>query len=37
MFEEIKKDALFYKRSGSGITLSGGEPFTQPPFAIGLL
>jgi len=37
MFEEIKKDAIFYERSGGGVTLSGGETFTQPQFAIGLL
>jgi len=37
MFEEIKKDAIFYERSGGGVTLSGGEPLAQPQFAIGLL
>ena len=27
---EVKKDLPFFKRSGGGITLSGGEPFRQP-------
>jgi len=37
MFEEIKKDAVFYERSGGGVTFSGGESLAQPQFAIGLL
>jgi pyruvate formate lyase activating enzyme len=37
VFEEIKKDAIFYESSGGGVTLSGGEPLAQPEFAIGLL
>ena len=33
----ILKDLPFYKQSGGGITLSGGEPFYQYEFAVGLL
>ena len=33
----IKKDAAFYRRSGGGVTLSGGEPLSQPEFAQNLL
>jgi len=35
--EEVEKDRLFYKNSGGGITLSGGEPMHQPDFARALL
>jgi len=34
---EVKKDDVFYKNSGGGMTLSGGEPFFQPEFALALL
>jgi len=37
MFEEIKKDVIFYERSGGGVTLSGGEPLAQPQFATSIL
>ncbi len=37
VFDEIKKDAIFYRRSGGGITLSGGEPLAQPRFAEAIL
>lgn len=30
---EVLKDVRFYKRSGGGVTLSGGEPLAQPRFA----
>ena len=30
ILKEVEKDALFYARSGGGMTLSGGEPFEQP-------
>lgn len=30
--EIIKKDSLFYRKSGGGVTFSGGEPFQQPDF-----
>ena len=29
---EVLKDLPFYRRSGGGLTLSGGEPFRQPAF-----
>ena len=35
--EEVEKDRLFYKNSGGGITLSGGEPMHQPDFTRALL
>ncbi len=28
----IKRDAVFYRESGGGVTFSGGEPFAQPGF-----
>lgn len=34
---KVEEDAVFYQRSGGGITLSGGEPLFQPEFAIALL
>ena len=33
----VEEDDLFYARSGGGMTLSGGEPFAQPHFALSLL
>jgi pyruvate formate lyase activating enzyme len=33
----VEQDALFYRRSGGGLTLSGGEPLMQPDFALALL
>lgn len=35
--KELKKDATTYRRSGGGITLSGGEPLVQHKFAAELL
>lgn len=37
VMEEIKKDIPYYRRSGGGVTLSGGEALLQPNFAIPLL
>ncbi len=37
IMEEIIKDMPYYKRSGGGITLSGGESLLQPEFAVALL
>lgn len=34
---ELKKDAINFRRSGGGITLSGGEPLGQSDFAAELL
>ena len=34
---EIEKDLPFYRRSGGGVTLSGGEPLSQGPELIELL
>lgn len=36
VFKEVKADEIFYKRSGGGATLSGGEPLSQPKFAASL-
>jgi len=33
----VKKDSLFYRNSGGGITVSGGEPCYQPEFLKELL
>ncbi|MFX1297204.1 MAG: glycyl-radical enzyme activating protein [Promethearchaeota archaeon] len=32
LFREVEKDAAFYRRSGGGITLGGGEPTMQAEF-----
>jgi len=37
VMETVMRDAAFYRHSGGGLTLSGGEPFYQPDFALGLL
>lgn len=37
VIRELKKDATTYRRSGGGITLSGGEPLVQYEFASELL
>ena len=34
---EIQKDAMFYESSGGGVTISGGEPLSQPDFTLALL
>lgn len=34
---EVEKDAVFFDESGGGLTLSGGEPLSQPPFAEAIL
>lgn len=36
VFKEVEKDGLFYKNSGGGVTLSGGEPMSQPDFVRAL-
>jgi pyruvate formate lyase activating enzyme len=37
VMQEVLKDVLFYKNSGGGVTLSGGEPSAQPEFAFTIL
>ena len=32
VLDEVKKDSLFYRNSGGGVTASGGEPTHQPDF-----
>lgn len=37
VLEELEKDTLFYRNSGGGITVSGGEPLLQADFAESIL
>lgn len=37
VFQEIKKDISFYRESGGGVTLSGGEVLQQTEFAASIL
>jgi pyruvate formate lyase activating enzyme len=37
VFDVIERDADFYRDSGGGVTLSGGEVLLQPDFALALL
>lgn len=37
VLDQVEQDAVFYKHSLGGITLSGGEPLMQPEFAQALL
>jgi pyruvate formate lyase activating enzyme len=32
LMKELRKDEIFYRESGGGVTFSGGEPFAQPEF-----
>ena len=32
VFSEVERDALFYRSSGGGVTVGGGEPTMQPGF-----
>lgn len=34
LFNEVAKDDAFYRRSGGGVTIGGGEPTFQPDFVI---
>ena len=37
VLKEVMKDEIFYKNSGGGMTVSGGEPLAQPAFTTALL
>jgi pyruvate formate lyase activating enzyme len=37
IMDEVRRDAPFYRRSGGGVTFSGGEPLTQPEFLLACL
>ncbi len=37
LIPEIEKDRIYYRRSGGGVTLSGGESLAQPDFAAAIL
>lgn len=37
VMKKVMADKIFYKTSGGGMTLSGGEPFMQSAFALSLL
>lgn len=36
VFKEVEKDVQFYRNSGGGVTVSGGEPLAQPAFVAAL-
>jgi len=37
VMETVKRDRPYYRRTGGGLTLSGGEALAQPEFALALL
>lgn len=37
LMEKVRSDIPFFDESGGGVTLSGGEPLSQPEFSIELL
>ncbi|MHA2231898.1 MAG: glycyl-radical enzyme activating protein [Candidatus Hodarchaeales archaeon] len=37
LFNRVRQNSLLYRNSGGGITLSGGEPLTQPEFVSAFL
>jgi pyruvate formate lyase activating enzyme len=36
VFEEVKRDEMFYRNTGGGVTCSGGEPLAQSAFVAAL-
>ena len=37
VMQEVRKDMCYYRRSGGGLTVSGGEPYLQPKFTLALM
>lgn len=37
VIDEIEKDLLYYRVSGGGVTITGGEPMFQPAFTFNIL
>lgn len=37
LLKAVLRDRVFYRRSGGGVTLSGGEPLMQPDFTAAFL
>lgn len=37
VLDEVVRDQIYYETSGGGVTLSGGEPLSQPDFAAAIL
>jgi pyruvate formate lyase activating enzyme len=37
LLREVERDILFYRASGGGVTVSGGEPLLQAPFVADFL
>ncbi len=37
IIEEVMRDTVFYRISGGGVTISGGEPLAQPDFTAEIL
>jgi pyruvate formate lyase activating enzyme len=37
LVEVVEKDRIFYEKSGGGVTITGGEPLSQPSFLYALL